>query len=127
MARYIADSIVNLLKEPFTLFNQNSSCDQEFTFLLMAMYFQEDGSQSQTQPQEENHDRLEPTVVMRTLSSDCFGHRHVMSFRATRLGAKPASASGKGFSHEQRYMTSPSPCLESRVLFGHHKSTKATC
>ena len=57
MARYIAVTIVSLLKETFSLFNQNSGHDQDFTFLLVTMYFQGDGSQSQIQPQEENHDR----------------------------------------------------------------------
>lgn len=40
-----------------SLFNQNSACDQIFTFRLVAAFLQGAGSQSQTQPKEENDDR----------------------------------------------------------------------
>lgn len=66
-------------KKPVSLFNQNSDCDQIFTFLLVASYFlQGAGSGSRTQPEDENCDAYRPIMVIQTLPSDWFGHCHVM-------------------------------------------------
>lgn len=69
-------------------FSQNSGSNQVFSFLLVTVYVQRDGSQSQTQSEEENHDGYEPITAIWTLSGDWYGPCHMMSFWATKLRGK---------------------------------------
>lgn len=61
-------------------FSQNSGSNQVFTFLLVTVHLQRDGSQSQTQSEKENHNGCEPITATWSLSSDWYRHCHMMSF-----------------------------------------------
>lgn len=73
-----------------SLFNQNSGCDQVFTFLLAAMYFQGDGSRAQTQLEEKNCDGHGPIMAIQTPCNVWFGYCHVMPSGVTGQEEKSA-------------------------------------